>query len=225
SLDLHFLAKFADLEHNPIINKIGGVTAQLVIPPSPSQNSYLLTPKQVKVEIIKQFPAYETLSQCNFCLTTIGANTAELASLGVPMIVIVLATQIDAMRAWDGIPGILVNLPWVGTLFATVINWLVWQWFKKHKHLYAWPNIWAQEEIVPEFVGIFSPQELANHCLDWLKHPEKLATIRQRLSQVRGEPGAARRIAELVCDQLGCGGLGVGFGEEGEMGKRGDWDI
>jgi len=39
------------------------------------------------------------------------------------MIVLLPTHQLDAMR-WDGIPGLLANLPVVGTGMANVINWL-----------------------------------------------------------------------------------------------------
>jgi lipid-A-disaccharide synthase len=39
----------------------------------------------------------------SLCLTTVGANTAELGSLAVPMIVLLPTQQLDAMRAWDGL--------------------------------------------------------------------------------------------------------------------------
>jgi hypothetical protein len=34
--------------------------------------------------------------------------------------------------------------------------------------------------------------------LDWLDHPEQLSQIRQDLRQVRGEPGAAQKLAQVA---------------------------
>ena len=116
------------------------------------------------------------------------------------MIVLLPANQIDAMRAWDGLPGLLANLPGIGTSMAKLINWIMLQLVLRYKHLFAWPNIWAKEEIVPELVGNLQPQEVAELALDWLDHPEKLAEIRDRLCKVRGKPGAAEKLAELIMD-------------------------
>jgi len=168
--------------------------------PHPSISSHLRTPTGLRVELWQEFPAHELLSQCRLCLTTIGANTAELGSLGVPMIVLLPANQIDAMRAWDGLPGLLANLPGIGTSMAKLINWIMLQLVLRYKHLFAWPNIWAKEEIVPELVGNLQPQEVAEFALDWIEHPEKLAEIRDRLCKVRGKPGAAEKLAELIMD-------------------------
>ncbi len=202
TLDLSSLAKYANLDYNPVIKKVGHVTAELIRPDEVGQTPFLLTSGGVKIDLITQFPAHEQLSNCCLCLTTVGANTAELASLGIPMIVLLPANQLEAMRAWDGLPGILANLPILGTAFAKTINWLVWQWFQKHKILYAWPNIWAEKEIVPELVGKLEPEYVGKYCLDWLENPEQLNKVREQLSQIRGQSGAAQKIAKLVVEIL-----------------------
>jgi lipid A disaccharide synthetase len=115
------------------------------------------------------------------------------------MIVLLPTQQLDAMRSWDGLPGLLANLPGVGSTFAKVINWL----FLRRKGLLAWPNIWAQEEIVPELVGKLQPQEIGEMVLDFLAHPEKLDDMRAKLRSIRGESGAAQKIAQIVCEELG----------------------
>lgn len=202
TLNLDTLAKYANLNENPVIKKVGNVTAELVIPKQEEQNPFFLTSGGVKIDLITQFPAYEKLSQCSFCLTTAGANTAELASLAIPMIVIIPTNQIEAMRAWDGLPGILANLPLVGTTFAKTINWLVWQWFQRKRILYAWPNIWAGKEIVPELVGHSTSEYLGEYCLDWLRNPEQINKVGEKLNQLRGKRGAAQKIAKLVEERL-----------------------
>lgn len=110
------------------------------------------------------------------------------------MIVLLPTQQLDAMRSWDGLPGILANLPLLGSSFAKLINWLV----LRKKRLFAWPNIWAQEEIVPELVGNLDPQEIAERIFNYLEHPQQLAQIRDRLIAVRGNPGASQKIAQIV---------------------------
>lgn len=194
TLDLPSLAKFADPEQNAIAHYFGGVKAALVEGNSP----YLVTDDGLKISLHQEFPAYALFRQCQLCLTSVGANTAELGSLGVPMIVLLPTQQLDAMRAWDGIPGLLANLPGVGSLFARLIN----GWFLRRKRLLAWPNIWAGEEIVPERIGELDPAEVAQEVLDWLKHPEVLEQMRDRLHQARGASGAAAKIVAIVESML-----------------------
>lgn len=193
TLDLNTLASFCDRK-NPFVETFGGVSAQLIN----SETPILKTARGLIVELITQHPAYHILSQSRICLTTVGANTAELGSLAVPMIVLLPTQQLDAMRSWDGLPGLLANLPGVGSSFAKVINWL----FLRRKGLLAWPNIWAQEMVVPELVGKLQPQEVAQMVLDYLTYPEKLDEIRAKLRSIRGEAGAAAKLAELVWEQI-----------------------
>ncbi|MGD1700288.1 lipid-A-disaccharide synthase [Dapis sp. BLCC M229] len=208
TLDLLTLANFADYRKNPAIEKMGGVGAKLLMPSLDRKetqsreqgagfeinNPKLVTTEGVEIELITNTPAYDLLSQCRLCLTTVGANTAELGSLAVPMIVLLPTQQLDIMRAWDGLPGLLANLPGVGAAFAAGINWLV----LRKGQLFAWPNIWAKEEIVPELVGKLKPEVVAELVLDFLSHPEKLVEMSDRLRSLRGKPGAAQKLTEIV---------------------------
>ncbi len=199
TLDLSALARFADPKQNPLIEQLGWDQAQLVIPSADtSERPFLKTASGLCVELWTDFPAHDLLSQCGLCLTTVGANTAELGALAVPMIVLMPTQQLDSMRSWDGLPGILARLPGVGSNFAKVINSIV----TRQGRLFAWPNIWAQKEIVPELVGKLQPQEVAKLVLDYLEHPEKLEQMRSQLRQVRGKPGAAQKLAQLVTKEL-----------------------
>ena len=190
------LARWSDRAANPILDLVGGSSAVLVEPEAGLP--YLKTDTGLQVLLWQQFPAWEILRRCHLCITTVGANTAELGSLAVPMLVLLPTQQLDAMRAWDGLPGLLANLPGVGSAFAKLINWLV----LRQKRLFAWPNIWAGEEIVPELIGRLQPEAVADRALDWLEHPEQLAAVRSRLQSVRGEAGAAESIARIVAEEL-----------------------
>ncbi|MBD2691284.1 lipid-A-disaccharide synthase [Anabaena catenula] len=196
TLNLQTLASFADSQKNPFMQTFGANNASLIIPEK--DNPILKTETGLTIELWQENPAYELLSQCSICLTTVGANTAELGALGVPMIVLLPTQQMDSMRSWDGLPGLLANLPGVGTNFAKLINWF----FIKRIGLLAWPNIWAQEEIVPELLGKLQPSEVGEKVLDFLENPEKLAAMRDKLRSVRGESGAAQKLATLVKEEV-----------------------
>ncbi|MHC0066700.1 lipid-A-disaccharide synthase [Nostoc sp. UIC 10890] len=201
TLDLQTLASFADLKNNSIAEIFGFGGASLIVPEDGKGKALLKTTTGLTVELWQENPAYHLLSQCCICLTTVGANTAELGALAIPMIVLLPTQQLDAMRSWDGLPGLLANLPGVGTPFANVINWLFLR-FVRRKGLLAWPNIWAQEEIVPELMGKVQPQEIGEMVLDLLAHPEKLDDIRAKLRNIRGESGAAQKIAQIVGEEI-----------------------
>jgi lipid-A-disaccharide synthase len=203
TLDFSTLARFADPQQNPLIQQLGWAKAQLIIPATDScERPFLKTSSGLCIELWKSFPAHDLLSQCCLCLTTVGANTAELGSLAVPMIVLLPTQQLDAMRAWDGLPGILARLPGVGYGLARIINLIILQQVLRKKRLFAWPNIWAQKEIVPELVGKLQPAEVAQLVIDYLEHPQKLEEMRSQLRSVRGQPGAAQKLTQLVQEAL-----------------------
>ena len=191
TLDLVTLSKYANKRDNSLIATFGNVEGQVI---TAEETTYLLTSGGTKIELIAQFPAYRDLVECQLCLTTVGANTAELASLGIPMIVLLPTQQLDAMRSWDGLPGILANLPGVGTILAKSINWLV----LKQNRRFAWPNIWAGSEIVPELIGKLDAKSVAQLVLDYLAYPQKLQLMRDSLMLVRGKTGAAEQIADII---------------------------
>lgn len=198
TLDLPALAKFADPQQNPVLKMVKGSPATLI---QQDSEDYLQTAQGLLVELRREYPAHEILTQCQICITTVGANTAELAALGVPMIVLIPMQQLDAMRSWDGLPGILVRLPGVGSIFANLINGYI----LRQGRLFAWPNIWAKTAIVPELVGNLTAAQVGDLVIDYLDHPEKLQQMSDRLQQVRGLPGASRKLAEVVMKEVESG--------------------
>jgi hypothetical protein len=193
TLTLPELCRYLDPTLNASFEAVQGAQATLVEPKEGLP--YLLTDKGARVILWQRVPAYDLMAHCQLCITTVGANTAELASLAVPMLVLLPTQQLDAMRAWDGIPGLLANLPFLGTGFAKLINaWVL----KQGLGLKAWPNMWAGREIVPEWVGHILPEAVGDRLVTLLNNPTELEKIRASLKKIRGEPGAAQRLAALV---------------------------
>lgn len=195
TLDLATLNKYANKDDNHLVTNLGNVEGELI---TSGLINYLITSKGTKIKLITHFPAYQELINCKLCLTTVGANTAELASLGIPMIVLLPTQQLDAMRSWDGLPGILANLPGLGTIAAKMINWFI----LKQGRLFAWPNIWAGSEIVPELVGKLKPEDVADSAIYYLTNPNKLKSMKNSLAAVRGKPGAAKQIADIIEQEI-----------------------
>ncbi|MEP0976149.1 MULTISPECIES: lipid-A-disaccharide synthase [Cyanophyceae] len=200
-LSLEALAQFADAAHNPDIRLVeGAASAELVEPDAALPR--LRTPSGLEVLLWQGTPAYDVMGQMQFCLTTVGANTAELGSLGIPMMVLLATQKLEAMKAWDGIPGLLANLPLVGDGFAKLINGLVLRQIYKEGRLFAWPNIWAKREVVPERIGPIIPQTVAAEVVGYLADPDALRAMREDLRSVRGAAGASAKLAAIVLEEL-----------------------
>ncbi len=195
TIDKDILASYGKKENNSFINILGDVTGELI---EVENKYYLQTSGGIKIKLITQFPCYEELKQCDLCLTTVGANTAQLGALSIPMIILIPTYQLTAMKSWDGLPGLLANLPLIGDRFATLINKIAIDYTRKNNKLYGWPNIWAKKEIVPELIGNLTVTQVGDLVLDLLENKEKLEQIKSQLKQVRGESGASAKIADLV---------------------------
>ncbi|PPT05561.1 Lipid-A-disaccharide synthase [Geitlerinema sp. FC II] len=197
TVDLETLAKYADPQFNRAISALNWPGGEPIFDDG---IPYLVTSSGVKLRLWTQTPATEVLQQCALCITTVGANTAELAALAVPMLVLLPTHRLDIMRAWDGIPGLLAHLPGVGDSFTKLFTWIAWKWLDRQAggSRLAWPNIWANEQIVPEFVGQFPPEDIARYAVDLLNNPAELDRIRQNLTCIRGEPGAAEKLVKLL---------------------------
>lgn len=203
-LSLEALTQFADPHHNVDCRLFEGTTSAELVQ-STGQLPRLRTAAGLEILLWTSQPAYDLLTQLALCLTTVGANTAELGALGIPMMVVLPTQKLEVMKAWDGIPGLLANLPLVGDPLARLINRLVLRKIYQQGRLFAWPNLWAQRSVVPELIGPLQPQAVADQLIDYLDNPDRLAAMAADLRSLRGAPGAAAKLATLVMTELGLG--------------------
>ncbi len=180
---------------NPNIALMGGATAELV---DRQGIWYLVTARGLEIQLWTQFPAYDVLSLCRVCITTVGANTAELGALGVPMVVMVALNKVEVMKAWDGVPGLLMGLPGVGDVIARWIN----PWLIRRMGLLAWPNLLAGAEIVPELKKVLTPTDVATAALPFLLDDALYERTQTLLKAAMGRPGAAGALINLVEEVL-----------------------
>ena len=158
------------------------------------QGDELVTAAGTRILLLEQHPAHAALSQCALALTTVGANTAELGALAVPMIVLVPTQHLAVMQAWDGWLGLVARLPLLRRLVGVALT----AWRMRHRGFLAWPNISAGRAVVPERVGPIEPTQIAAEAADWLEHPERLSAMAADLRSLRGAPGAVAAVAAMV---------------------------
>lgn len=205
NLTLTELLRYADPTENSAIALFKAPSATLVTPSDGLPYLQVNTPqtddpatKPLKIFLWQRFPALDLFSQCALCITTVGANTAQLGALATPMIVLLPTQQLDGLSIADGLPGLIAKLPGVGSFARKIINPLAVKALQKSGKLFAWPNIWAKREVVPELFGEITPEEVSAIAQNYLTHPEKLADIRQTLRDLRGPAGAADKMADLI---------------------------
>ena len=157
-------------------------------------NKILITKGRTRIRLVEGRIAQNSLSQCDLALTTVGANTAELGALGIPMIVIIPTQHLNVMQAWDGILGIIARLP----ILKCFIGILISIWRLRKKRFMAWPNISSNKMIVPERIGTIYPIDIAKEAYEWLISPERLEGQKEDLRSLRGSAGASERMAEEI---------------------------
>ena len=158
----------------------------------------LETCKNTKIFILNQNSNHNILSQCKLALTTVGANTAELAAINLPMIVVLPTQHLNAMNAWDGIFGIMGKI----NLLNRILTFLIKRYYLKNKKFLAWPNIKANKQIIPERVGIISPKEISDEVIYLLNKNTILLEQKINLLKIRGKKGAIKKLSNLILDAI-----------------------
>lgn len=154
---------------------------------------FLVTPKGLKMEILS--PA-AVAPRVRLALTVPGSNTAELATLGVPMI-LTLPTYRHEIAPLPGLAGHIGRIPVIGWRLK---RFLAQQVLKRMKFL-SHPNRRANRMVIPELVGELDAQDLANAIVSTLR--SDTAPLEQELRSIMGPPGATARLVSELSDFLG----------------------
>ena len=156
------------------------------------------TSKNTKIYLIKKHPCYEILKECDLAITTVGANTAELAAIALPMLVVLPTQHLNKMNAWDGIFGLIGKIAFINRILTFIIKYF---YFKKKK-FFSWPNIKAKRMIVPERIGNISPRTIAKEVLFLIKNRDQLKRISNDLRNERGDKGAVKKLASMIINSI-----------------------
>ncbi len=137
----------------------------------------------------------EVAARSDVVVTLPGTNTAELAALGVPM-VMVLPTWSVEITPLPGLGGHLARIPVIGLWLKRKAAAAAISRYKFFTH----PNRRADKLLVPELVGEVTPDELET-ALDSLIRSDT-SQLERDLRATMGAPGAARRLAGEIVDYL-----------------------
>ena len=149
----------------------------------------ITTSEGVKIDIDQQ-NRYDLISISDLVITIPGTNTAEIASLGKPMIV---AFTWKAKVPSGGL-GFFVNaLPLKG-----IIKKLVMMYTYRNVKFKGLPNALAGREITPEVAVDKSAMQITAVAKELLGDEERRANISKELFQIMGGGGAAAKIAEKI---------------------------
>lgn len=205
TVSLKRLLGYADGAANPMVQIIGSPQVHLLPAGRVGALPCLETENGTRIWIWDESPAHDAMARCTLCSTTVGAVTAELGVLAVPMLVFFLTQKLDALNTWTGMTGRITSLAFVGRHLRRLVNATFFAWIRLSGQRFAWPNLWARDEVVPEHLGAFTPAAGADLMLSFLDDRERLAATVERLRALRAPPGAAATLArwmlELAADR------------------------
>lgn len=149
--------------------------------------------------------AFDVAAASDAVLTIPGSNTAELAGLGVPMVVVLSLDHLQDVPL-EGLPGLLSGVPWLGS----ALRRRALERLDRRMPFLAWPNRRAGRMLVPELrKSGLTPKEVAQAVLDLVDDGERREALSRALRDVMGERGAAERIAR-ECLELALAAPGKG---------------
>ncbi|HEY9765991.1 MAG TPA: hypothetical protein V6C82_06480 [Chroococcales cyanobacterium] len=158
---------------------------------------WIVTDGGTRIRVIGPEDQYSGMAIADLALTVPGTNTAELAILGIPMLVVLPLNKPEEIPL-DGLIGRIGEIPLLG---ARLKRWLIPR-LARSMPFVALPNQRAKRTITPEAVGVLEPRSIAQRAIALLEDPEQRRRIKLDLLQVMGHHGAAEAIAESINDQL-----------------------
>ncbi|MEE9910663.1 MAG: lipid-A-disaccharide synthase [Deltaproteobacteria bacterium] len=121
---------------------------------------------------------YDVLACCDLAIVTSGTATLETGLMGVPMVIIYKMSLFSAL-----IGKLFINPKYIGLV-----------------------NIIAGKTVAPELVQLAATgPRIASEALAILLNEDKQQEISRELNNIRqklGEPGAARRAAQIACEMI-----------------------
>jgi lipid-A-disaccharide synthase len=155
---------------------------QFFLPKAPTVDDELIREhlgrSEVEVRVLDSF-RYNIRAAADFALVASGTATLETGILGCPMVILY---RVSALTAAIG--KVLAKVRYVGLI-----------------------NLVAEELVAPELLQEHcNADEAAAHAIRILSDPEEMKRVREQLAGVRsklGDPGASRRVAEVVCELAG----------------------
>lgn len=133
------------------------------------------------------------MHRADMAVTIPGTNTAELAALGIPMLLVLPTYRLHALPL-PGIAGHMGGVPLVGPLIKEAVA----RGYIQTRRYWAHPNLLAREHVVPELVGRVTATDIAAAMHNLLRVP--LPSLQQRLRMVMGNPGASDRLVSEVLE-------------------------
>lgn len=158
---------------------------------------YILTGGGTQIRVVGPEFHYPSLAIADLALTVPGTNTAELAILGVPMLVLLPLNKPEEIPI-DGLLEHIGRVPF----FGKRIKRAAVKTLASRQRFLAIPNARAERMVTPELRGHLTPDQVAEVAASLLDDEARRRQIRLALHETMGYPGAATAISLIVRETL-----------------------
>ena len=146
--------------------------------------------------IIKEVDTRKLIKISEFIITIPGTNTAEIAYMGTPFMVIIPLNEPKTLQ-FDGLFGLIGNLPILGVLIKKIIIKVL----LSKKRYFSLPNMMKNREIVPEIIGKLDPKILANEIINQFNKEKQNHTIEHNLKEFKVKDSVSKKIIDYIIDE------------------------
>lgn len=139
------------------------------------------------------YGGWSHIAGSDLVLTIPGTNTMELAIMRIPSMVVLpfsLGPQIPA----EGLTEWITRVPYVGPALRL---FLARRYVQRVPYV-ALPNMRAGRQIMPELIGLVTPEQVATESARLIRDERARAALAEALTAIPLETGASRRILEAM---------------------------
>ncbi len=142
------------------------------------------------------FTPFDSITAADLVVTIPGTNTAQVAALGLPMIVVFPLDKPDAIPM-PGLSYYITSIPLIGNLIKKMMVNII----ASRTKYFALPNIKANRAIVPEIKGKIDPQKTANMIYNIINDESHLDQMSLSLKEIMKQTNASSKIVEEIINE------------------------
>jgi len=159
---------------------------------SQGEHRFIQSKKGLRAQIIKN-ERFEAIALSDLVVTIPGTNTAQIAAMGKPMLVVFPVDKAHTIP-FEGVIDLICRIPIIGMIIKKILVYII----NARTKFYALPNLKAGKEVAPELRGKVTAKMVAANAVKCLNDPAFLSQISEDLVKTMGKRGAAGEIADEV---------------------------
>ncbi len=176
-----------------IVSKIKDIPITVILSPFTPDEKVERIKANYQHLTIKRLESPNELTAFKFALTIPGTNTMQLAFFNIPFLMILPTHQAKILRL-DGIPGLLLLIPFIGT----ILKYIFLRVMERQNKLYALPNILLGNQICPELVGRFTIDKAQQTLRKLLNDRHGYNEIIQKFKTIKQSTNVANYFSDWV---------------------------